>query len=289
MLLVVAQNATRGIATISIDQPNHGSRSAAEGGYVFELVHPDDVDTLSGVIGQSPLDHVALLRAVQTSLADVDASPWNPFDPWRANGLPDLDPDRIFYEGTSMGGFLGLAFAGLAPELDGVGIHVGGVGIMSDLSESLFWDVGFNSRGIGFRGVIPEDASAGEAAAMTASVQHALDTGDAVNLVDRLRSTPTLLVYAIDDGAVINAASEAFAALAGLPLYGRILDPVPFLGVAPALPADGSGAWQIDTSSIPYLPGELGTIDGLLRHVAFLQEQAVWQFNAWLEQRLAAG
>ncbi len=290
MIVVAGQNAYRGITTIGIDQPNHGSRQGTDGGYIFQLVKPSQVDRLTGIIAQSPLDHLSLLLAVENELGDLDVAPFNLFDPLDADGVADLDTDRILYEGTSLGGVLGMSFVSIAPELDGAGVHVAGVGITSILSGSIFWEIGLNATGTGFRGVIPTGATAGEAAMLAAAVQHEVDQGDAINFVERIpeMGTPTLNLYAIGDGLVPNYSSEAFASLAELPLYDRVLDPIPFIPHAgPTLPADGTGLWQIDTSNVPQFPGGLSAISDLLEHVQFIQNRATAQYNTWLDQRLA--
>lgn len=290
LIVVAGQNAYRGVATIGIDQPNHGSRQGTDGGYIFELTHPSEIDRLTGIIEQSPLDHLSLMQAIP-ELADLDVAPFNLLDPLAADGVTDLDTGRVLYEGTSLGGVLGNSFVSIAPELEGAAVQVAGVGITSILSESIFWDVGLNASGTGFRGVVPASATAGEAAVLTAAVQHELDDADAINLVERIpeNATPMLDLYAIGDGLVPNYASEAFAVLAQLPQYDRVLKPIPHVPHAgPTLPADGTGIWQIDTGNVPQFPGGLSVISDLLEHVSFTQNRANAQLNTWIDDRLAA-
>jgi len=290
MIVVADKNARRGVATIGIDQPNHGSRQGLDGGYIFELTKPSEVDRVSGVVEQSPLDHLSLLLAIP-ELADLDVAPFNLWDPLAADGVPDLDTGRVFYEGTSMGGAVGSAFVAIAPELEGAALQVAGVGVMSIITGSVFWDIGFNASGTGFRGLLPASATAGEAAVLTAAVQHELDDADAVNLVERIpgNGTPLLNLYAMGDGLLPNYASEAFARLAQLPQYDRVFRSIPGVPHAgPTLPADGTGTWQIDTSGIPQFPGGLSAISDLLEHLAFVQDSANAQLTTWIDDRLAA-
>ncbi|MEZ5171563.1 MAG: hypothetical protein R3A49_12585 [Acidimicrobiia bacterium] len=290
LIVVAGQNAHRGVATISIDQPNHGSRQGPDGGYIFELTRPSEVDRLTGIIEQSPLDHLSLMLALP-ELADLDVAPFNLFDPLAADGVADLETGRVLYEGTSLGGVLGTAFVSIAPELEGAAVQVAGVGITSILSGSIFWEIGINSAGVGFKGVVPRSATAGEAAVLTASVQHELDDADAINLVERIpeNGTPMLDLYAMGDGLVPNYSSEAFARLAQLPQYDRVLKPIPGVPHAgPTLPADGTGIWQIDTGNVPQFPGGLSVISDLLEHVSFVQNRANAQLTTWIDDRLAA-
>ena len=286
MLLMAGQNAQLGMATISIDQPNHGVRTAPDGGYVFDLVTPSGLTRLNGLLQQSAVDHVALLRAIQTQLTTLDAAPYNLFKPLAADGRPDLDTARVFLEGTSLGGFVGTTFLAQAPEISGATFQVAGAGVLHTLSNSFFWKYGFSDKG-GFRGVIPRGSTAGEAALLVAAAQFIVDAGDPLNFADRVgdRKVPFHLIYSDGDGTVNNASTRALLQLAGIPIYGRVLVPEPHLGYSPALPADGRGAWQISSNEIPQL-GPLNDARALLTHATFMSEAAYAETGAWFRQRL---
>jgi hypothetical protein len=116
MLLVAAMNARKGVATLGIDVPNHGWRSR-EGGYLLELATPRRLGRLVNMPLQGIVDHVSLVGALQHHLASVDLAPWSPLGP-PGDGVADLDPSVLLYEGTSMGAVLGAAEVALIPEID---------------------------------------------------------------------------------------------------------------------------------------------------------------------------
>ena len=287
MLLFAGQNAQLGMATISIDQPNHGVRISADGGYVFDLVTPSGLARLNGLLQQSAVDHISLLRAIQTHMTTLDAAPFNLFSMMAANGKPDLDTTKVFVEGTSLGGFTGTTFLAEAPELKGATFQVAGAGVLHDLTQTFFWKYGFSDKG-GFRGVIPRGATAGEAALLVATAQFIIDPGDPLNFADRIRdrNVPFHITYAIDDGTVNNASTRALLELTGVPLYGHVLRAEPALGFSSVLPADGRGAYQISTSEIPAL-GPLDDIRSLLTHTAFISTTSQAETARWFRQRLS--
>lgn len=286
MLLFAGQNAQLGMATISIDQPNHGARVSADGGYVFDLVTPTGLARLNGLLQQSAVDHISLLRAIQTHMTNLDAAPFNLFAPLQGDGIADLDTSRVFVEGTSLGGFTGTTFLAQAPELKGATFQVPGAGVLHDLTQTFFWKYGFSDKG-GFRGVIPQGATAGEAALLVAAAQFIIDPGDPLNFADRIRErhVPFHVTYAMDDGTVHNAATRALLELTGVPLYGRVLRSEPALGFSETLPADGRGAYQISTADIPDL-GPLNDVRALLTHAAFIGEASQNETARWFQQRL---
>lgn len=292
MIVVAGLNAQRGVATIAIDQPNHGSRIAADGGFIFDLFKPQDIARVVSIIPESSVDLASLLTAVRTSLRDLDAAPFNLFDPLHADGRPDLDTSRVLYEGTSLGGVLGTTFVAEHPELDGALLQITGVGIMHNLSEGTFWYWGISASQVGARGIIPKSATAGEAALLVNAAQHLLDRGDAINLADRLADTnmPIFIPYAVDDGAVPNATTDALAELAGLPLITPAIIPRPQLASVPDLPADGRALVQAPTDDIAWMKATpLDGLRGVLAHVEGITNSRSGALTArWLDQTLAA-
>jgi hypothetical protein len=113
MFLVAGANADRGIATIGIDVPNHGDRRD-EGGYLLDIATPRGFGRLASIPAEAISDNVGLIEAVRTSLAGTDLAPWRP-DGTHGDGVADLDPSRLLYSGTSMGGVLGANSTGLFP------------------------------------------------------------------------------------------------------------------------------------------------------------------------------
>lgn len=292
MLLMAGTNAQHGVATIAIDQPNHGSRIGPDGGFIFDILRPNEFQRLVSIIPESSVDLASLYAAVKTSLSTLDTAPFNLLSPQAADGHPDLDVSRVLYEGTSLGGVLGAAFVSEHPQLDGALLQITGVGIMHNLSEGLFWYWGMNATQTGMRALLPKSATAGEAALLLNAAQHELDRGDPIDLVDRLAHTsmPIFVPYSIDDGAVTNPTTNALGELAHLPLITPAIRPVPQLATVPDLPSDGRAMFQVNTADIAWMQGTpLEGLRGLLAHVEGISSPAAMGLqNRWLDQTLAA-
>ncbi|HVL00359.1 MAG TPA: hypothetical protein VM553_11140, partial [Dongiaceae bacterium] len=172
-LVVSLVNAIEGVATVSIDQPNHGSRMSRDGGYAIIKLGTHNVPLQVGMTAQSNIDFIALLKAVKTSMADIDVMPKKLFSPFtgdvipgrNGDGVPDLDVSNVFYESTSLGGVLGATFVALAPDLKGAFMQVPGVGITSILSGSILWDLAYNR-------LEPPSVDGAEALLLKAAMQH---------------------------------------------------------------------------------------------------------------------
>lgn len=277
LFLVADDNAARGVATIGIDVPNHGDRQD-EGGYLLDITNPAGFGRLSSIAGQSTADHVALIAAIRTSLAGLDAAPWRLVGE-DGDGRPDLDPSRIAYVGTSMGGVLGASLLAYEPELIGGFLQVAGTGIAEILFTSLLWPL--------FSGVVPAEAEPGDAAALQAAATMLLDVGDHGNLVDRLRRNgpPVYLQYGVGDEVVGNEFSDRLAALLDLPVVGPTTrkPALPLRSLtSSAVPADGRGVSQT------YALNSSDDLRGFVAHVAFGQPSADRVYRDWLANRLAA-
>lgn len=220
-------NAQRGIATFAIDQPNHGTRSEQDGGFIWDILAPEHLNRVVGMVSQSSLDMVSVIAAIDQRLKTLDTLPRNPnfsLFPWLALSergyTPDLDLSHIYYEGTSMGGVLGSGFLGLAPRLDGAFLQVSGVGVINILTHSTLW-----SR---FKNMVPGQTQGAELAAYLGMLTQALDYGDGINSIHHVREGTSLLPYpykpfpvavqmGLGDGIVFNNSSVALSELAVLP------------------------------------------------------------------------
>ena len=220
-------NAKLGIATIAIDHPNHGSRISADGGWVGSLLKTEDVPRQLGMMIQSSIDHMALLKAIRTSIGDLDILPrrfWSPLINHELNsgdGIPDLDTGTIFYQGVSLGGVLGSVFVALAPDLKGAVFQVTGAGITNILSGSVLWNPLFSK-------MVPDIATGAEALLLKTAMQQVIDPGDAINFAHYLRNPigiatpkPVLIIAGEGDSVVPNFSTVAFAEIADLPLIGE--------------------------------------------------------------------
>lgn len=279
MTFTASTNASKGLATIGIDVPNHGGRQygGPDQGYLLELSTPGTFGRLASMPLQGIVDQVSLLMAVQDHLGElrIDLPPAIDGTPRTA---PRLDTTRVLYEGTSMGGVLGAAFTALAPELDGAFLQVAGTGIADTIFHSLLWPL--------FMNVIPQGATAGDAYALMGSATMLLDHADNVNLLERIRSngTPTFLAYGANDGVVPNGASDRLISAVDLPLVGPQLAPI---GVphrttgSDRVPADGWGAAQFWPTSAPELAP-------FAAHLVFADAGSEHALREWLDGRLAA-
>ncbi len=230
---VALSNARMGIATIAIDHPNHGSRIGQDGGFAMFKMQTRYVPLQVGMISQSPVDHMSLLKALKTSIGTIDVLPrrfWSPLytrDIHSGDGIADLDLTRIFYQGISLGGVLGSSFLSIAPDIKGAFLKVPGIGITNILSGSALWDP-FFSR------MVPDIADGAEALLLKGALQHELDYADAINFVHYIRnpkgiasSKPVALVAGKDDGVVPNFSTVALAELVQIPLVGEQYFPMP--------------------------------------------------------------
>ncbi|OUS25314.1 hypothetical protein A9Q99_22245 [Gammaproteobacteria bacterium 45_16_T64] len=283
-------NAELGIATISIDHPNHGTRVFADGGYVLLRLDTPYVPLLSGMIVQSSVDFMSLLKAVNTSIGAIDVLPkrsWNPFmstPHFNGDGIPDIDISNVFYQGTSLGGVLGSTFVALAPDLKGAFLQVTGAGVTNILSNSLLWEGVFSQ-------MMPELATGAEALLLKSAMQHEVDYGDAINFVHYFRQPPNNLPYSIqpkpvgiaagiDDGVVPNFSTAAMAEIAQLPLVGNGV--FPLNGVDHVDDFDGGyGVVQI-----PPLLNIQGGLRGIFAHLSFTGSSAKAVMNHWISQQI---
>lgn len=265
-LMVTGSNAAHGYATLSVDWPNHGVRSFADGGNILLSLNPSKLAQHAGTLNQAALDSAGVYKAVKTSLAGIDFLSRG----WFLNPLgiggdrkPDLDPNHIVLEGTSLGGVLGSNFAALAPKLDGIAYAVSGVGISHILSRSILWPLAF-----GF--VMPHEATGTEHAVLLAALQQVIDPGDGINSVDYIRQPrpgqnkkPFLLMLGQGDTVVPNPSSVAMANLTGIPLVGAQLFPMPGVASAANFESDGSGIRQYPPLTTPF---EIPFITGASAH-----------------------
>ncbi|MFZ4668859.1 MAG: hypothetical protein ACOYML_06135 [Microthrixaceae bacterium] len=277
MFLVAGANAERGVATIGIDVPNHGDRRD-EGGYLLDIATPRGFGRLASIPAEAISDNVGLIEAVRTSLAGADLAPWRP-DGSHGDGVADLDPTRLLYSGTSMGGVLGAGLLAYEPGLSGAYLQVAGTGIAEVLFTSVIWPL--------FAGVIPAGAGPGDAAALQGAATMVLDQGEHGNLIDRIRAQgpPVFLQYGTGDGIVRNVFSDRMMHLLDLPLVGPDVR-TPTLPVRrlaqQTIPSDGRGAVQVfPLHSSPDLAAFFG-------HVSFGEPRAEANYRQWLDNRLAA-
>ena len=289
LLVVASANAARGMATIGIDVPNHGDRQD-EGGFLLDITTPGTLGRLASMPLQGEIDTVSLVSSIQNHLDDLDVATAGAVPDALAlllgappaggpDGRPDLDTERLLYEGTSMGGVLGAAALTAVPQLDGAFLQVPGSGIADILYHSQLWPL--------FAGVVPDGLSAGDAAALEGAVTLLLDHADNTNFLTRLRDSrfPLFLQYGTGDGVVPNFSTERMMALADIPLVGEEITPLVLpaerTGSA-AIPQDGRGAVQV------YPLHSSAETAGFMAHLSFSESEAITALDAWLVNRLEA-
>jgi len=270
---VYPQNAAHGIATLAIDQPNHGSRARIDGYNVFDLLRPDRMQRGLGMVMESAFDLHGLLTALEHRMSSLDMLPqrglWSTPD---GDGRPDLDVTRVLFAGTSMGGVLGSGFAAFDDRLDGAYLQVPGTGITHVMTHSSFWEL------LGFKNLISPEFSAGETAFTVSLAQHVLDMVEgAMNAESFNRDTkPLFIQYGLDDAVAINESAFALGKLAGLNLNPPVLREVP--------------AFAVNTQSDPLMgmaqvepSAPSGWMHGFTAHLTFVKPEALAIYEQWLE------
>lgn len=284
--IVAITNAMQGMATVSIDHPNHGSRISEERPGVKDSLSTENFLQLAGMTFQSPVDTMSLLSAVKSSIAKIDVLPRRSWRSkrrfnlrYRADGVPDIDVNNISYQGTSLGGVLGTTFVALAPELKGAFLHVSGVGVIRALSDSVLWDGTFSE-------LMPHGVSAAEALGLRSIVTHMLDHGDAIGFAHYLHSPPAgvktkpvAVVMGVNDGVVPNETTTALANIAQLPVVGIPLTDTP----------GAEHRWDYKNGSgirhVQWTPwGGNGGIDDVIEHGSFLTPQAQIMQAVWIQR-----
>lgn len=255
-VIVSQMNAQLGLATISIDWPNHGERSRADGGYLLDLLDASKLGTLSGLFNQATVDLTGLYRAIGGMQLDVVRRPtWNnPFGRG-GDGRPDLRTSSISMQGTSLGGVLGGNFAAMSPKLDFIDFHVTGLNLSHIISQTVLWDV--------FGNVLPKGRTGTEDAVLQAALQQVIDPSDGINTIDFVRhprpgqaKKPMFVMTGDGDAIVPNSASVAVANLVDLPLTGPQRYAMPGVRTAEQADPDGYEIRQYPAflGATPWLP-----------------------------------
>lgn len=211
-------------AVISIDSPEHGSRSTTGEEQPFLTIlrffgvdaatQTFDIERARDNFRQMASDQLELVRFV-SSLSTLDVLP-----PGAPDGIPDLDVSRISYIGHSFGSVQGPTVFALAPEIKHAVWNVGGAGLMTLLRDSATFGILVDS----FRPAGTPDGAVGRFFAATQAI---VDPGDPLNYarfgtLEGLPGVPgweprdVLLQEVVNDSIVPNSTSELVARAAGL-------------------------------------------------------------------------
>lgn len=217
-----------GMATFAIDHPNHASRVISVGNkapHIAALVRsPQNMMHLLGMFVQSSIDFAVTAQTVHDVLPET-------LDVVRQRDAttPRIDPQRMVYQGVSLGGMVGATVGTTAPYLQGAFLINGASSLMQIFSESVMWDGNTST-------IIPFNANGAEAVFILAMMQHYVDIADGNNFAQYFRSPPSGqeprklgMLYAVGDGSLTNNASLATADIARLPLLKEVVEPVGFL------------------------------------------------------------
>lgn len=279
-------NSGLGIATFSVDFPNHGARSAADGGYVMLNLHISKLTRSIGMMTQHTIDFAAAHKAL-IGLADLDVvGAWNWASRcWKcADGIPDIDPSRVFMQGTSLGGVLGSSYAALSPDLMGASFHVAGVGVTSILAGSILWDVMFSN-------LEPSAANGAEALMLKGAIQQMLDHGDSINYIDLMRNPgngqaprPLMVLVGDGDNIVTNDSTVALAQLLDMPLVGKKYFDMPGVMETDDYDEQGFGVIQLPAlaADLQFLIGSLLT--DASAHLSFFWTSTATEQKEWIKR-----
>ncbi|MCP4683289.1 MAG: carboxylesterase family protein, partial [Desulfobacterales bacterium] len=300
-------NAKVGVATIAIDKLGHGSRVDKDGWNATQGVlkgEPNFGDGLRilALFMHSPLDHIALLKALQTSpvFKELDIVGASPLDLPKGDGLPDLDTSSIVYQGTSLGALCGTTFSAIAPGLKGSYVHVGGSSMTKFVAYNEFFIEFISEK-------IPEGLTGADYALLWGAAQQVMDYFDSLNYLQNFKQGmvipatededkvvisphPHAMVYSLDDGLVPPIGAVTMAEVVGMPQLPPVLEGFDFLDQSNDF-QDGFGLLQVDVVNrdLSFLEDIIDMdMAGLLEHaIAGMQSQALESQQEWLKQVLA--
>ena len=215
-----------GVAVISIDAPEHGSRGTGASDnklapvfafFGIDAQTKDEAFVIARArdnFRQMALDQLEIVRLIK-SLATLDLLPLGAPD-----GVPDLDPENIIYVGHSFGSVMGPTVAALAPEIRAAVWNVGGGGLTTLLRDSPTFKFIIDA-------MKPAGTPPGDVIRFFASIQGIVDPGDSANWVRGVtlegfpgvpgwKPRDVLLQEVYNDAIVPNSTSELLARAGGL-------------------------------------------------------------------------
>jgi len=286
---IAKANAELGVATIAIDQAGHGSRILREGwntlaGILFGYRNFYDGSRIISSFYSAGYDQISVLKALETSFRRLDVN---------RDGRPDLDTSQIVYQGTSMGGSVGMMFAGVAPNLKGAYVSVAGSNISTFFGNSDFFNIHFSNK-------MPSNVPGADYAVFWAMAQQMLDHVDNLNVLDTFKDglsyeetdfsiepRPLSLMYTEEDSIVPYLASLTTASFVGMPQIPFVKVEYDYFDMANGFD-DGFGLLQLTLQKFDINPKDLynpitgPNINGFMGHLfcgitpTALQSQKEW-------------
>jgi pimeloyl-ACP methyl ester carboxylesterase len=242
-----------GFAVICIDAACHGSRIDTDG-FIADLFHLETVQEAVSCLAQTVADELALVQLLQGDLTRLDLLPYLPGET-TGDGVPDLDTERLYYVGQSMGTVIGLTFTALCPDISAGVLNVPGSGIVSIVTN------GEITEPLVGRPFIPTGTSPLDAHLLYLSGQMFVDYLDPINFASHVCRDPLpgsgpakqiLLQQSQNDGFIPNWITDILARALGIP----VIEPAvyrPYGVPVVDAPAPGSGVFQYDFTTVPYL------------------------------------
>lgn len=268
-LLVAFNNANLGAATVAIDYPHQGERIELNDEPDLQEMakDPQNITRVVGMAQQSPLDFLGLLNALKNELGELNVVPQPSGETDSSIGtdnFPDLDTNRIFYQGTSLGSVFGAGFVAMAPDIAGAFFQVGGAGITYTLTHSSQWGT--------FRQSLPEQTQLEEAITLVNGVQLLIDAMDGLALAHWYRNPPAgsgitpkamLLQFGPSDQVVPLEVSLALGYSVGSPLLVNDDNPLPVPIPKEDSQSEGDTESENDTEPEPEPESEIENESGL--------------------------
>lgn len=242
-----------GFAIAAIDAACHGSRIPRDG-FIGDLFQIETVMRATACLAQTVADELHLVELLRGELARLDLLPCGPAG-CAGDGVPDLDTDRLYYLGQSMGTVLGLTFTALCPEIRAAVLNVPGCGIVHIVTQ------GTITRPAVGRQFIPTWTPPLDASLLYISGQMYVDYLDPIHFGRFIdtgepgRGTgprAILLQEAIGDGLIPNWDTDILARALGVPVAEPSVY-VPYGVAFVPTPARGSAVFQYAFTDNPFL------------------------------------
>lgn len=294
-LLAISDTFARyGFATIGIDVPGHGSRSASgvecgkdsDIGIIFApLINLNNILSIRDIFRQGVADEIHLVRMVKgLSSQNLDLMPMTGGVP-TGDGALDLDTSRIGFCSQSLGSVLGGTLYAVEPDLNVAVLNVGG-GYFSKFVAAF---LGGGSTG----GLLTPELLVG--------VQMVMDGADPLNYARAIFREPypeltgnrprnVLLQEAVDDTVVPNETTEILARAIGVDLVWPYVKSVAGLDIADA-PVTGNISGSVTGGMYQFYPAEhqfLLLPDNLAATIAGQEQAAIFISTAFSNRSGAA-
>ena len=172
------------------------------------------------VLIQGMMNHIALVQIARGPMAAAGSGLFR-----RANDMPLVDPDRVYYYGISQGGIMGTTVCGIDPVIKKCVVQVNGINYSMLLERSVDWP----QYGVILQGGYGSPLNT---ALMIGLMQNEWDRTEPVAVADVITGpgfpdTPpkqVLMQFGIADDQVPNVGSELQMRTMGIPL----ITPTPF-------------------------------------------------------------